>query len=950
MTVFLVTNLNDSGLGSLREAIGAANSAGLPSAIDFVVRGTITLGSDLPTITNNVRINATTAPTYAGTAPVVAIDCDGHSGLVFDAGSDNSQLLGMAVDNASGNGVTLNAGSITLDNNYIGLDLTGAAAGNAGDGVYVAATSSNNLIGLNPSGAAGVVANVISGNGGNGISFHNSSGNTVVANRIGTDPTGTAEIGNGGNGIWLTAASNTNEVGGTLYTDGSAGPANNPTGTEGSVAPVFVVPPLGNLVSGNGGTGILIDASSQFNTLNGNFVGTTAAGNSPLGNAGDGVWINGANNNSLVGCQVINDPFVYYNVISGNGDNGLRITDSNDTTVQGNFFGIGANNTDIVGNRLDGILVDGSSANTQVGGVIPLGNVTSGNGTNGIEVAGTASGFTTFNTFGGLLAFKGAAPNGNDGLLITSTGGNILVRTNVFSGNANNGIEIAGDASGVTVDPVIAGLNTNGNGVLPNGNDGLLITDTAHGNVIGGYLSSVIPENTFSGNGAYGVAILGHAYGNWVFNSDIGTDVLGTTALGNGAGGILVGGSATNNTIGGASSDPSMPTANLISGNDGNGLTLTTGTSFNQVIGNSVGLDRFGLPVLPNLGIAILASGTGYNVVVPSDAGVPAGIQRVLGAGSGTIAGGSGSNYLDVTLAGVGTTNVIVSDGENDVVVAGAGATTVMSTGGNALIAGGGGSLYVTGAAAAETVFGGTGDTTVLAAQGGEYFLGQTSGTSSQFIDGGGSIQGGASTVIAGAGDLTVFGGSGVHPNQELIFGGSGALTFVAGSGATSVIAGAGQVSLFGGSGSYTYLAGGTGGVGELFVAGGGNETLNAAGTTAGNTIYAGTDTTGIGSNDSLVGGGGNDTFVGGTGQTTMTGGAGTDYFVFDKATDGGTTTINDFASNEMLGIFGYGATASAIVAASSVSAGSTTISLSDNTKITLIGFTNLTTGNIAAA
>ena len=80
--------------------------------------------------------------------------------------------------------------------------------------------------------------------------------------------------------------------------------------------------------------------------------------------------------------------------------------------VQGNFFGTGANNTAIVANRLDGILVEGTSANTQVGGVIPLGNVSAGNGRNGIEVTGKVSGFTTFNTFGGLLAFKGAAPNG----------------------------------------------------------------------------------------------------------------------------------------------------------------------------------------------------------------------------------------------------------------------------------------------------------------------------------------------------------------------------------------------------------------------------------------------------------------------------------------------------------------------------------------------------------
>ena len=59
-------------------------------------------------------------------------------------------------------------------------------------------------------------------------------------------------------------------------------------------------------------------------------------------------------------------------------------------------------------------------------------------------MTGTARGFTTFNTFGGLHAFGGAAPNGNDGVLITSTGGDNLVRTNVMSGNTRNGIELAG--------------------------------------------------------------------------------------------------------------------------------------------------------------------------------------------------------------------------------------------------------------------------------------------------------------------------------------------------------------------------------------------------------------------------------------------------------------------------------------------------------------------------
>lgn len=156
---------------------------------------------------------------------------------------------------------------------------------------------------------------------------------------------------------------------------------------------------------------------------------------------------------------------------------------------------------------------------------------------NGIEVTGTAHGFVTFNTFGGLAAFGGAVPNGHDGVLITSTGGDNLVRTNVMSGNRGNGIELAGNASGVTVDPDIAGLTTKGNAVLPNGGDGLLIDGTAHANTIGGTLRSVIPQNTFSGNKGYGLAITGHAYRNLVMRSFIGTEILGTSALGNQAAG-----------------------------------------------------------------------------------------------------------------------------------------------------------------------------------------------------------------------------------------------------------------------------------------------------------------------------------------------------------------------------------------------------------------------------
>ena len=263
--IFAVANLDDSGPGSLRAAIDDANHtwAGDSTLIRFSVSGTITLASPLPAITRNVAIDATSAPTYVdGGPPVVALDFRGYPGLLFAVGASSSRLLGVAVNHASGNGVTLDAGSVTLNDDYIGLNLAGTAAGNGGNGVYVSARSGGNFIGLNDSRASGVVANVISGNRGNGIVLAGSSANTVVANRIGTDAYGVSAIPNRGDGILITNGSRDNEIGGTAFVDTATGEANDPTGNKGTATPVFVVPPLGNLISGNGGNGVLIDAGS----------------------------------------------------------------------------------------------------------------------------------------------------------------------------------------------------------------------------------------------------------------------------------------------------------------------------------------------------------------------------------------------------------------------------------------------------------------------------------------------------------------------------------------------------------------------------------------------------------------------------------------------------------------------------------------------------------------
>jgi Ca2+-binding RTX toxin-like protein len=104
----------------------------------------------------------------------------------------------------------------------------------------------------------------------------------------------------------------------------------------------------------------------------------------------------------------------------------------------------------------------------------------------------------------------------------------------------------------------------------------------------------------------------------------------------------------------------------------------------------------------------------------------------------------------------------------------------------------------------------------------------------------------------------------------------------------------------------------------------------------------------GSGSNQ-IIGGGGNDTFVAGSGAATMTAGLGSDVFQFVSGTAGGTDLIAGFTSTDKLHLQGYGAGAiQDALGTQAVSAGSVTITLSDNTQVTLSGVDHLTRNNFS--
>lgn len=147
---------------------------------------------------------------------------NGAEGVEIFEGSNN--VIGGTLSNQgniiSGNdaaGVELAPGAKgnRVQGNLVGTGQNGASDfGNGGAGVLV--QGPNNLVG----GTASLARNVISGNGGSGVSIIGASGNTVQGNRIGTSVNGTGDFGNDFDGVAISGSSS-NTIGGT-----AAGAAN----------------------------------------------------------------------------------------------------------------------------------------------------------------------------------------------------------------------------------------------------------------------------------------------------------------------------------------------------------------------------------------------------------------------------------------------------------------------------------------------------------------------------------------------------------------------------------------------------------------------------------------------------------------------------------------------------------------------------------------------------
>ena len=100
-TTFTVTNINDAGPGSLREALTQANATAGDDIIEFSVAGTVTLATALPVIAEGVTIDGTTAPGYASGTPTFEILADFNFPLEASNTSDVT-LQGLAFSQTPG--------------------------------------------------------------------------------------------------------------------------------------------------------------------------------------------------------------------------------------------------------------------------------------------------------------------------------------------------------------------------------------------------------------------------------------------------------------------------------------------------------------------------------------------------------------------------------------------------------------------------------------------------------------------------------------------------------------------------------------------------------------------------------------------------------------------------------------------------------------------------------
>jgi CSLREA domain-containing protein len=557
--------------------------------------------SPLPNLTDSVIVDGTSQSGFdpATHLPVVEIDGTnagaGASGFTISGGGGDSVIRGLAVNRFDAHGIFVSRRHRV--------------------------TIEHNFIGTDPTGTtdlgngeAGVYVingesnvvhhNVISGNDQYGVKIEGpqSTGNVVTGNMIGTDATGASRLKNRLVGVEIAGSPN-NTIGGS-----AAGHR--------------------NIISGNKFGISIRGAAATGNQIQGNYIGTNVTADAAIRNT-RGVSIQDADGNTVGGSGDVG------NVISGN-THGVYILRGEDNLVHGNMIGTDATGTAALANTRGAQIRDG--VNNQIGNEP---NVISGNVREGVKIFGSsATGNVVRDNFIGTNTDGDAAIPNRDGVVIragatgNTVGGSNPGEGNLISGNTEAGVFIFADDNDVIGNMI--GVDVAGGASIPN-ETGVLIHRAA-GNQIGGAAAGA--GNVISGNSNEGILISGTgASGNQVEGNLVGTDVTGGTAIGNKHGIVI---EAPANSVGGAAEGA----GNVISGNSHDGVYLRGGAVGNSISGNRIGTDASGTAAVANGRSGVLVEDASGNTI----GGTAATAGNMIG----------GNDQQGVKITGVGATGNIL--------------------------------------------------------------------------------------------------------------------------------------------------------------------------------------------------------------------------------------------------------------------------------------------------
>ncbi|MFM8735168.1 MAG: beta strand repeat-containing protein [Pirellulales bacterium] len=564
-----VTNLNNSGAGSLRAAIEAVNTGGVADSIVFanLGAGTIYASSTLPTL----AVSGTTFQ-FSGTTSAITLDgtlaAGAGDGLIIGSGVNSISLSGivLTIQNFAQNGLsfagpstgTTISGMTIRANGFNGIQLAGGDY--TGTTIRTVAISDNGRAGIVAAAAAtgltigGTVAgqgNNILGNGTNGIQLAAGAytGSTIAGNQIvDNDQNGIATAGgvsaltiggstasaansiaiNGANGLLFAAGSyaGTTVAGNSIVLNDAAGISLAPAG--GSLTGLAIggtAVGTGNAISSNKATGVLAAAGTYTGTLlaGNQITSNTTAGISLAPGAGtlSGLAIGGSAAGSAnaisanKGVGVLVAPGTYTstviagNQIAGNTSHGISLAAAGGVIAS---LVIGTTANQISGNSGDGVNVaSGTYTSTLIQGAAI--NANTGAGVRLSPAGGTVASLTV-----------GGSKTSNLGNTITDDGEGIVAEAGTYTGTVVQGTTITGAVTGISLSGAQA--LTVGGATSDLGN--VISSSTTRGiYATGATTGSVISSNTISSSAVTGIVL---------------QDATGLTVGGSGAGNTVTGG------------------------------------------------------------------------------------------------------------------------------------------------------------------------------------------------------------------------------------------------------------------------------------------------------------------------------------------------------------------------------------------------------------------------